>query len=80
MQLHLKVINDELKRLGFRAELAKGNGYFFFRSGEAEDWIDRSVGVRTINSMTLKEWVEEYRRLKALNQQILGTARKGAKK
>jgi len=80
MQLHLKVINDELKRLGFRAELAKGNGYFFFRSGEAEDWIDRSVGVRTINSMTLKEWVEEYRRLKALNQQILGTTRKGAKK
>jgi len=76
MRLHLKVVNDELKRLGHTATLAKGNGYFYFQSGEAEDWLDRTVGVRTINSKTLKEWIEEFRRLKALNQQILGTAKR----
>jgi hypothetical protein len=75
MRLHVKVVNDELARLGHSARLAKGSGYFYFESGEAEDWIDRTVGVRTINSLTLKQWIEEYRRLKALNQQIMNTAK-----
>ncbi len=77
MRLHLKIVNDELARLGYRAELAKGSGYFYFRTGEAENWLDRSVPARTINSLTLKQWIEEFRRLKALNEQILGTAKKG---
>jgi hypothetical protein len=77
MRLHLKVINDELARLGIKTELAKGSGYFYFRSGEAEDWIDRTVTVRTINSFTLKQWVEEFRRLKALNQQMMRSAKPG---
>jgi hypothetical protein len=75
MHLHLKVINDQLARLGYTAELAKGSGYFFFRGGETENWIDRSVPVRTISSLTLKQWIEEFRRLQALNHQILKTAR-----
>jgi hypothetical protein len=33
--------------------------------------------VRTINSLTLKEWIEEFRRLRALNQQIMKTTGKG---
>jgi hypothetical protein len=78
MQLNLKVVNDELARLGLKAELAKGAGYFFFRGREADDWIDRTVGVRTINSLTLKQWVEEYHRLKALNEQIMKTVTPGA--
>ena len=76
MRLHLKIVNDELKRLGHSATLAKGNGYFYFQSGEAEEWLDRTVGVRTINSMTLKEWIAEFRRLQALNRQMLETARR----
>lgn len=75
MQLNLKVVNGELARLGHKAELAKGSGYFFFRGPEADDWIDRSVAVRTINSLTLKQWIEEYRRLEELNRQILKTAK-----
>jgi hypothetical protein len=78
MQLNLKVVNEELVRRGYKAELAKGSGYFFFRGGEAEDWIDSSVPVRTINLLTLKQWVEEFRRLKTLNQQIMRTAKPGA--
>jgi hypothetical protein len=71
MRLHLKVINDELARLGFAARLAKGDGYFYFSDGEAADWLDKTVKARTINSLTLKEWVAEFRRLKDLNEQIL---------
>jgi len=75
MRLHLKSVNEELARRGYREELAKGAGHFFFQAGEANDWIDRTVGVRTINSLTLKQWIEEYHRLKALNQQMMKTAK-----
>ena len=75
MRLHLKVINDELTRLGHAARLEKGSGYFYFHQGEAEKWLDRTVRVRTIHSLTLKKWIEEFRRLKALNEQIMQTVR-----
>ena len=78
MHLHLKSVNDELARRGHKAQLAKDAGYFFFRGPDADDWIDRTVAVRTINSLTLKQWIEEYRRLKDLNQQIMKTAKSSA--
>ncbi len=79
MQLHLKSINDELAKRGYKAVLVKGDGYFYFERGEAQDWLDRTVKARTVNSLTLKQWVEEFERLKELNAQILRTARGGAK-
>jgi hypothetical protein len=39
--LSLKTINAELAKRGFNALLAKGDGYFFFLSSEAGDWLDR---------------------------------------
>jgi hypothetical protein len=78
MTLHLKVVNDELARLGHTALLAKGQGYFYFRSGEAADWLDNGVKVRKINSLTLKQWIAEFRRLKQLNERILRTAKPDA--
>ncbi len=75
MMLNLKLINEELARRGYRAELVKASGYFYFQSGETEDWLDRTVAVRTVNTLTLKQWVEEFRRLKSLNDQILRTAK-----
>jgi hypothetical protein len=77
MRLHLKVINEELARRGHKAELVKGAGYFYFQSGETENWINRGVAVRTINMLTLKQWMEEFRRLKELNEQIMSTAKPG---
>jgi hypothetical protein len=76
-RLTAKTVNDELARLGHRVLLEKGPGYFYFRTGEAADWLDRTVPVRKINEKTLKEWVAEFKRLKALNEQILGTVKKG---
>lgn len=74
--LHLKVINDELARQGRKERLAKASNYFYFTGGEAEDWLDKTIGVRTINTLTLKEWMAEFRRLKELNEQILRTVKR----
>lgn len=77
--LTLKAINDELARRGHSARLEKASGYFYFFGGEAADWLDRTVSLRTINSLTLKQWIEEFRRLKALNEQIMRTGKAGRK-
>jgi hypothetical protein len=77
--LHLKTVNDELTRLGRAERLAKAGNYFLFTGGDADDWLDRTVGVRTISSLTLKEWIAEFHRLKALNEQIMGTVKKGGR-
>ena len=61
MRLHLKVVNDELARRGYSARLAKGDGHFYFTGGEAEGWLDGTVKARTINTLTLKQWIEEFR-------------------
>ena len=79
-RLTAKTVNDELARLGHRARLEKGSGYFYFWTGESADWLDRTVRVRKISEMTLNEWIAEFRRLKALNEQIMGTLKQGAGK
>jgi hypothetical protein len=78
-RLNLKIVNDELARLGRAERLAKADHYFLFAGGVADDWLDRTVGVRTISSLTLKEWIAEFNRLKALNEQIMGSIKKSAK-
>ena len=79
MKLHMKVINDELSKRGYSARLEKGQGYFYFHSGEAANWLDISVRVRKINDLTLKQWLDEFTRLKELNAQIMGTAKADGK-
>jgi hypothetical protein len=65
------VVNAELARLGHKAQLAKGDGYFYFRGGEAADWIDTVAKGRRLNDLTLKEWVAEFGRLQELNRQLM---------
>ena len=79
-QLSLKTVNDELTRLGRKERLAKGGNYFLFTGGDADDWLDKTVGVRTLNTLTLKEWIAEFHRLKALNEQMMGTLEKDSKR
>ena len=67
----LKAIHDELQRLGHDVRLEKGDGYFYFCSGEANDWLDKTVKVPTLSTLTLEQWVEEFNRLKELNHEIL---------
>ena len=48
-----------------------GNGYSYFSGGEATDWLDRTVKVPTLSSLTLDQWVDEFKRLKKLNESML---------
>lgn len=75
-RITLQAINDEMARLGYTARLARGSGYFYFQSGEAADWLDRTVTAPAVGSRTLRQWIEEFRRLQKLNRQILGAAAK----
>jgi hypothetical protein len=68
----LKAINGELARRRHHARLEKASGYFYFFGGEAADWLDRTVRVTAVNTLTLEQWIEEFKRLKKLNQQITG--------
>jgi hypothetical protein len=78
-QLSLKTVNEELARLGRSERLAKADNYFYFTGGTADEWLDKTVGVRTLNTLTLKEWIAEFKRLQALNDQIMGTVGKRPK-
>jgi hypothetical protein len=75
----IKDINQELANRGHRARRVKAPGYFYFFGGEAADWLDRTVRVPTLSSLTLPQWVGEFQRLKKLNGDIPRTELKAAK-
>ena len=72
--LTLKAINNELTKRRYNPRLEEASGYFYFKRGGATDWIDRTVQVPTVNSLTLEQWMEEFVRLKKLNAEIIRTA------
>jgi hypothetical protein len=71
MPLTLKAIDKELQRLGHDVHLEKGDGYFFFWKGEANDWLDRTVNVPKVSNLTLEQWIDEFNRLKKVNEEML---------
>ena len=67
----LKAINDELLRCGHDVRLEKTSDYFYFFGGEATDWIDRTVPGTTVGARSLEQWIEEFKRLKKVNAEIM---------
>jgi hypothetical protein len=59
MRLTIKAINDELRRLRQDVLLDKGDGYFYFWKGDANKWLDRTVKVPNVSSLTLEQWIGE---------------------
>ena len=77
MRTTLKSVNEALAGQGTQARLMKGDGYFYFDSGEAENWLDKTISTPTLSSRTVDEWVQDYHRLKELNRNLLeGSARR----
>jgi hypothetical protein len=71
MRLTQKAITAELQRLGNEARLESGGGYFYFVVLKPAAWLDKTVKVPKVSSLTLEQWVAEYERLKKLNEKIL---------
>jgi hypothetical protein len=76
----LKAVNDALTQRGLSARLMKASGYFYFDSGEAADWIDKTVNAPTVGSRTIDQWLEEFDRLEKVNRDLLKTAADASKK
>jgi len=68
--------HTELAKRGFKASLAKGDGYFYFADGEAADWLGRTVRVPTLHALTLDQWIGEFQKLAEKNRQVMGKAAK----
>ena len=75
MRATLKAVNAELARRGHQVLLEKGSGYFYFRTGEAADWLDKTVPVTKISDLTVQQWVAKFDELKRLNQQIINAGK-----
>lgn len=75
MPLTLKAINAELAKRGNTVVLENGGGYFYFIGGEAAGWLDKTVRVPKVSSLTVEQWIEEFDRLKKLNAEILRAAK-----
>jgi hypothetical protein len=66
----LKAVNDELAKRGHLTRLERASGYFYFRTQDTADWIDRTVRVEKISALTLEQWVGEFLRLKKVNAEM----------
>jgi len=78
VRVTLPAINEQLNARGYKARLKEGDGYFYFSSGETLEWVDRTVRVPTLNSLTLEQWLQQFEKLKQVNRDILmsGTPRR----
>jgi hypothetical protein len=74
-RITLATVNNELARRGSQTLLTKGPGYYYFRTGEADDWLDRTVPVTRLSALTLEQWIGEFERLKKVNQENMGTGK-----
>ena len=70
----LKAVNDALAKRGKSSRLMKANGYFYFDSGEAASWLDKTVATPTVGSRTLEQWLEEFDRLEKVNRDLFKTS------
>jgi hypothetical protein len=64
-RINTKMVNAAIEKLGGKERLVHGKGYFYFTGGDSELWPRSSVMIYRLNSMTLEQWVEEYKQLKA---------------
>src|SRR5579864_9263368 len=64
-------VAHELHGLGNDVQVQRGDGYFYSAGGEVSGWLDRTVKVTTLSSLTSAQWVEEFERLKKLNKTVL---------
>jgi hypothetical protein len=71
MRVTLKTIDNELRRLGHDVHVEKGDGYFYFWKGVSNNWLDRTVNVPKVSSLTLEQWIGEFNRLKKVNDGML---------
>jgi hypothetical protein len=77
-RLTLKTVNDEQRASATQSDW-RGPTITPVHGRRGRRRLGRTVGVRAISSLTLKEWIAEFKRLKALNEQIMRTVKEGSR-
>lgn len=66
MRITINNINKELKRLGHKEEIVRGEGYFYFIGGGAHCWSEgSSVLTCQLTSFSVARWIEIFEDMKA---------------
>lgn len=60
-----KAINAAIKALGHDEIIWRGEGYYYFCEGDAHMWPETMVYCCYLNQMTLEQWIEAYKGLRA---------------
>jgi hypothetical protein len=64
------MINKQLRALGVKDELVRGDRYFFFRGPVAGKWIVSTVEVGKVSDIpTIDGWYEAYEALRKKNSE-----------
>lgn len=58
-------VNAAIRDLGGTEKLVRGKGYWYFCEGDSASWPDASVYTMHLGDLTLTQWIEEYKALKA---------------
>jgi hypothetical protein len=60
-KLTTRQINAAIKKLGGEEILVRGDGYWYFTEGNADQWDESGVyGVNFLYQMPLERWIAEY--------------------
>lgn len=53
-------VNRALRARGIEEKLTRGNGYYYFRDGDAPTWRATSVYVFHSDAFTVEQWLGEW--------------------
>lgn len=65
LRVTLRRVNEALAAQGAAERLERGNGYFYFIEGDAPSWPSTMVVVSRLGSLSIEDWINEWRTLRA---------------
>lgn len=67
--MHIKTVNKALAQAGIRAELVRGDGYFYFWGPDMDLARETGVyGVHRLNDLPLSLWIQEAQARKMISE------------
>jgi hypothetical protein len=74
MRLTVPTINKQLRALGVKDDLVRGDRYFYFRGPVADKWIVSTMEVSKVSDIpTIDGWYEAYKSLRKKNDRGFST-------
>lgn len=61
-------------------KFARGDGYFYVWLGDGTGWLDRTIQVPTVSSLTIERCIDEVRKLRETNRQLMRLEKKAHSK